>query len=1042
MELAPLIDALLQPLLEPASRTWWGGLLLSALIAAAWTRPWRHGRLAAAASLLRHRSNLLDLQMFLGRQLIRLLIGAPAVAGSWLIATRLVRWADAAVGVPQAPALPTWALAALYSLTLFVAWDLSRFLLHGLMHRVPALWAFHQVHHSAEVLTPLTFHRLHPVESLLYDLRGAVVTGVVAAGFYWLFRKGDVGWTLLGVPALGFALNVVFGNLRHSHVWLRFPAAVERWLISPAQHQLHHADDPALYGRNYGTWLAIWDRLAGTLAVAGEPPERFGVPRSERNHGDDLLSAWFGPFADLLSGLRVSRAAGLGALLGLALGGRAAAQEAPPEDGDDAPTQRVSIGGEIIVTPEDGTPRVAGSAYEVSQEQLELVESNNIEQVLAGVPGVTTRSEDGYGLRPNIGIRGANSDRSAKVTLMEDGVLLAPAPYAAPAAYYFPMTTRMVGVEVFKGPAATRHGPNTIGGAVNLLTRTVPDGRAFEADAAFGSFQTFKGHAWAGAGSDDVGVLVEGVHLRSDGFKVVDGGGDTSFDHTEVMLKGRLSPWEKHALELKLGYATETDHETYLGLTLSDAEADPYRRYAATTEALMAWDRTQAELTWSARAGAVELQTTAYHHWFSRSWRKFNAFASGVDLHQLMQEEPDTGQAAVWLAILRGEEDSGAADQALEIGTNDRRYQSFGVQSAARWQATGERVESVLEGGVRLHGDHVLRNHSYETFNMTGGALVATGEDEVVTLDSVADARAAAVYLHEDLTLGWLHLLPGARTEIIWSERVHEGETPEPANTRVAVLPGLGALAEAGSWVQVFGGVHRGFSPVAPGQPEEVQPELSWNYELGGRYVQGDRRVELVGFLNDYKNITGECTFSGGCEDDDVGQQFNGGQVWVYGLEAVAGIQALLPGELRVPVEATYSWTRSVFLTGFQSDFAQFGTVEVGDSLPYVPVHQGGGRVGLSHPRVSATVGLTGRTGMLDEAGVFPIEDSDIPALWLVDAALNGHVTSRVSVYATGTNLNGSTALTSWRPLGARPTAPRQVMVGVKVGSPEPATAP
>jgi outer membrane receptor for Fe3+-dicitrate len=127
-------------------------------------------------------------------------------------------------------------------------------------------------------------------------------------------------------------------------------------------------------------------------------------------------------------------------------------------------------------TLKDGTPRVAGSAHRVDEETLERFEYDNVERVLAEVPGVSTRGEDGYGLRPNIGMRGASSDRSAKVTLMEDGVLFAPAPYAAPAAYYFPMSTRLVGVEVFKGPAATRFGPQTVGGAINLLTRRVPVG--------------------------------------------------------------------------------------------------------------------------------------------------------------------------------------------------------------------------------------------------------------------------------------------------------------------------------------------------------------------------------------------------------------------------------------------------------------------------------------------------------------------------------------------------------------------------------------
>ena len=151
------------------------------------------------------------------------------------------------------------------------------------MHNVRFLWMFHQIHHSAEVITPITHYRIHPVESWLYDLRGALVTGTVAGSFYWVFRGSVSDFTLLGVPALGFVFNMTTGNLRHSHVWLRFPPMIERWLISPAQHQLHHSLDEEHYGSNYGTWLAIWDRMVGSLVVSTEvAPLRYGIPSDER----------------------------------------------------------------------------------------------------------------------------------------------------------------------------------------------------------------------------------------------------------------------------------------------------------------------------------------------------------------------------------------------------------------------------------------------------------------------------------------------------------------------------------------------------------------------------------------------------------------------------------------------------------------------------------------------------------------------------------------------------------------------------------------
>ena len=159
-------------------------------------------------------------------------------------------------------------MSGLFSVTLFVCWDLSRYLLHRLMHAVPALWALHQVHHSAEVLTPMTFYRTHPIESLLYQLRGVLVAGALTGVFFWLFQTNAQPWQLLGVSTFGFVFNLLGGNLRHSHVWLSY-GPLERWLISPAQHQLHHADGCQ---RNYGAWLAVWDRVGGTLTVAG--PER------------------------------------------------------------------------------------------------------------------------------------------------------------------------------------------------------------------------------------------------------------------------------------------------------------------------------------------------------------------------------------------------------------------------------------------------------------------------------------------------------------------------------------------------------------------------------------------------------------------------------------------------------------------------------------------------------------------------------------------------------------------------------------------------
>ena len=549
-------------------------------------------------------------------------------------------------------------------------------------------------------------------------------------------------------------------------------------------------------------------------------------------------------------------------------------------------------------------------------------------------------------------------------------------------------------------------------------------------------WQTVKAHGHVGTTGRAGGVLLEGVHLRSGGFKELDGGGDTGFDRSEFMLKTRRMLTATQRLELKLGYAREVSNETYMGLSTSDYAANPYRRYAASAEGLMAWDRTQAELAWASIINDnLQIRTVAYHHWMDRSWRKFNRFASDIDVHDLLINDADSGQSAVYLAILRGEEDTASDEQALMIGTNRRTFHSFGLQSTARLTSYGERVSSVLEGGIRLHNDDVVRLHTEDAYDMTGGALASTGADTTTTLDSHATASAFAAFVHEDLRIDDLHILPGARLEVVRTARLDEGEDASGPITRPALLPGLGVLYGVTDWVDAFAGAYRGFSPVAPGQPEDVNPELSWNYEAGIRTVQGDRHAEVVGFFNDYQNITGQCTISGGCDTSQVDQQFNGGAVWIYGVEVAAGHTILTPGEITIPFSGTFTWTESRFQTGFVSGFDQFGTVEVGDSLPYSPRLQASGNLTLAHPRGSLGVGVSWHDGMLDEAGIWPDDltgDGHIPSILLLDAALHVSLTDDISLYTTGNNLTGSTAITSWRPLGARPTAPRTVMVGLK----------
>ncbi len=173
--------------------------------------------------------------------------------------------------------LPFWTIMVLYTCVFFIVEDFSRFFLHLGLHKMPFLWHFHKVHHSATVLTPLTVHRVHPVEMFLYFMRSMVVFGVVSGSFVYLFGTKLGGLQILGVDALGFLFNLLGANLRHSHIWLSF-GIFERWFISPAQHQIHHSTAAEHANKNFGTCLACWDRWFGSWVTARKQLQlKFGL---------------------------------------------------------------------------------------------------------------------------------------------------------------------------------------------------------------------------------------------------------------------------------------------------------------------------------------------------------------------------------------------------------------------------------------------------------------------------------------------------------------------------------------------------------------------------------------------------------------------------------------------------------------------------------------------------------------------------------------------------------------------------------------------
>ncbi len=1087
-------------LLDPMQRTYWVGLLASAVVVLVFAV--RRGRSPVRGRQFWGRSARVDYGLILVKPLIAAVFVLPWTLTTVQVAMAVLR-ALRAVGEPAllADALPGWLVMGAYTLALFVAWDLSRFVLHALMHRSAVLWQFHQVHHSAQTLSPLTLYRVHPVESALYALRGVLVTGAVLGVFTFAFGDGTVQFELLGVNALGLLCSVVSGNLRHSHLWWSF-GRFERWLISPAQHQLHHGTGPEDCRANYGTWLSVWDRLAGSWRPAEQPPDAFGLPPTARNHRpESLLSALIDPVsAAVRQVVRVRWAlpAGAGVLAALwsVLGraqpapaqsapddeidvdlsdldpdGEAPGEEDPDVDADlsdfdpDAPADPVPLDPRptdadapaddgaadddvdistptvsIIGEPEE-LPRVVGSAHTVDEETLEREEHDDIHRVLRTIPGVYVRGEDGYGLRPNIGLRGADPNRSAKVTLMEDGVLFGPAPYSAPAAYYFPMTTRLTGVEVFKGPAAVRFGPNTVGGAINVKTREIPRDLKTGVDVAAGTWGYGKLHGYAGKSWKRFGILAEGARIRTSGFKDLDGGGDTGFRKNEFMVKSRLhgDPGARvyQQFDVKLGLSTEVSNETYLGLTEADFDADPFRRYRASKLDRMDWYRTQVQAGYFLASGIVEFQSTVYRHDFSRAWTKFNGFSSDLapEPYAFFQD-PEGGTNGLFLAVLRGEVDSSGPEEFLRIGTNQRDFVSQGWQNTVRISPQTKHVDQVIEVGARLHADRISRLQDDDDFAMVAGSPVLVEGTRRITTANRGEAFAASFHAVDEIRIvDRFTLSPGARVEVIRTAFTDSLVAPgeEVTSLDTVFLPGLGLHVQATKWLGVLGGVHSGFSPKAPGQGDAVDPERSINAEAGLRAAHEGFRAEAIGYLNDYSNLVTNCTVSQGCDDAELDEQFSGGEVLVAGSEALAGYRADLGGPGWIDTTATYTYTWSRFGSSFVSASPFLGQVEAGDAVPYVPVHvaslqfAGGMRRWFAHAQLL----YNGQMRDVPGQGRIPANER-IDRFVTLDLGGNVFITRRAQLYLNIGNATRAGYAVSRRPFGLRPGRRFSVIGGFK----------
>lgn len=700
----------------------------------------------------------------------------------------------------------------------------------------------------------------------------------------------------------------------------------------------------------------------------------------------------------------------------------------------------------IITGGNTGIKDIPGSAYYISPKEIQQFSYTDINRTLRAVPGVNIQEEDGFGLRPNIGLRGTGVERSSKITVMEDGVLIAPAPYVAPAAYYFPTIGRMQAVEILKGSSQIKYGPYTTGGAINLISTQIPNEFGGRINLLGGSFGGRNLHAFVGNSHKNFAYMVETFQYGSNGFKQLDGGGNTGFDKKDYLAKFRVNTNDDakiyQSLTFKIGQTTETSNQTYLGLTQEDFNKNPYRLYSGSQVDKMNTEQSQFSLTHLVKfSKSFDITTTAYRSDFKRNWYKLDkvkdSTGTKTGIGDILKNPNSYNDA---YAILSGT--TSTTNDALFVKANNRSYYAKGVQTVLGFKFTTNKIKHNIDIGFRLHQDQIDRFQWDDEYAMDNGVMKLTNAGiQGTESNRIETADALATYLQYKLNIKKLTITPGIRYENITLARQDygknnpdriENDLSERSNTVDVFIPGVGLDYHFNKYLSAFAGVHKGFSP--PGSKEGTKPEESINYELGTRYTKNALLGQAVIFFNDYSNLLGtDLAAAGGGGTTAL---FNGGEVQTKGLEFQLTYDLLSTQKMStfsLPLTIVYTYTDAKFRNDFDSDFEGWGTVVAGDHFPYMANNQFSFIVGLEHRKFS--INLSGR--YMDEMRTAPGQ-GDIPtnektdSYFVIDASASYNLQKNISLFANATNLTDQVYVVGRRPAGLRPGMPRAFNIGLK----------
>jgi len=674
----------------------------------------------------------------------------------------------------------------------------------------------------------------------------------------------------------------------------------------------------------------------------------------------------------------------------------------------------------VIGTKAD-VPSLKGSGAILDKSDLDKFYYTDINDILRQVPGVYVRPETGYGFFPNISLRGVDPNRSAKVTLMEDGIPTAPTPYADPSAYYSPTAGRMAGFEVLKGTSSLKHGPNTTGGVINYLSTPIPNQQLSHLRASYGTDNERVAHAYSGGRTDfgggKLGYLLELFDHRSDGFhtlKSLNGAPDRNapIERTDILLKLSYEFGEGDYLEFKAGRMDMDADVSYQGLSKADYATNPYQRYANTDTDNMDSDQTRYYLRYNKEfSDSLTMSTTVFLNEFNRNWLKLAKV--GTSASSSTKVGKGVFADATLISVLKGE-----TDGYYEVKSNDRSYQSKGILANFDYEVG---INDIDFGFSYIEDDYDKNPYYTDKYTVTVAGTTTTRSkivDDGSANYAYKDAEAFEAYIVDDIDFGALSLTPGVRYSSI------DYANGTNARSLDDVIVGLGGTYELSDTLGLFSGIHQGhtFPDAESVAADNLDQEESLSFEVGARGVFSDISFEFAYFNTHLKDMLVLSNLNNG-----VAGSANIGEGSIDGLEVQLATDLGTDGGFGIPVSASFTFTNTEFESSTAPTTGYLSGASAGNEFPYVPDFMMNLRGGLVFDKASTYLNFHYQGSSYTDGA----NSNELNKYGSLDWSAFYDVSEGVTVFTKVTNLTDETYVQSVLPDGYRVGKPRAVSVGM-----------